>query len=332
MAFFLLKWLTIKVRYKQLTAQFTHDFESLTLEESQILFGQNDKHLKLLKQFFNIEFVFRKQECLIIRDDFNQKDKLINSLSLCIEHIRKTSLLDERDVIYIAQSSKENIESLFESQKQAIGRTLAGKPIYAKTIGQKKFIEALKNSDLVISSGPAGTGKTYLSVVVAVGCLKRNEVNKIVLTRPVVEAGESLGFLPGDLKEKIDPYLRPLYDALYDLLGTEQVDKMIEKGMIEIAPLAYMRGRTFDDAFVILDEAQNTTKTQMLMFLTRMGFNTRMVITGDETQIDLKQASGLAHAKKVLKNIEEIKFIQLTKLDIVRHPLVQKIIESYEKE
>lgn len=314
-----------------MTALFTHSFDSLTLDESQILFGQNDKNLKLLKQFFNLDFVFRQNELIILKDDFNQKDYLIKCIELCLKHIRQTSYLDERDVIYIAQSAKEKIEELFETQKHPIGRSFSGKPIYAKTLGQKTFIDALKKYELVLSSGPAGTGKTYLSVVYAVGCLKRNEINKIVLTRPVVEAGESLGFLPGDLKEKIDPYLRPLYDSLYDLLGTEQVDKMIEKGIIEIAPLAYMRGRTFDDAFVILDEAQNTTKTQMLMFLTRMGFNTRMVITGDESQVDLKQASGLAHAKKVLKDIEDISFVQLSRKDIVRHPLVQKIIESYEK-
>ncbi len=315
-----------------MTALFTHQFESLSLDESQILFGQNDKNLKLLKQFFTIDFVFRKQELMILSDDFNQKDILIHCIDLCLKHIRQTSYLDERDVIYIAQSSKEKIDDLFETQKHPIGRSFSGKPIYAKTLGQKAFIDALKKYELVLSSGPAGTGKTYLSVVYAVGCLKRNEINKIVLTRPVVEAGESLGFLPGDLKEKIDPYLRPLYDSLYDLLGNEQVDKMIEKGIIEIAPLAYMRGRTFDDAFVILDEAQNTTKTQMLMFLTRMGFNTRMVITGDESQVDLKQASGLAHSKKVLRNIEDIAFVQLSRKDIVRHPLVQKIIESYEAE
>lgn len=314
-----------------MTALFTHSFDSLTLDESQILFGQNDKNLKLLKQFFNLDFVFRQNELIILKDEYNQKDYLIKCIELCLKHIRQTSYLDERDVIYIAQSAKEKIEELFETQKHPIGRSFSGKPIYAKTLGQKTFIDALKKYELVLSSGPAGTGKTYLSVVYAVGCLKRNEINKIVLTRPVVEAGESLGFLPGDLKEKIDPYLRPLYDSLYDLLGTEQVDKMIEKGIIEIAPLAYMRGRTFDDAFVILDEAQNTTKTQMLMFLTRMGFNTRMVITGDESQVDLKQASGLAHAKKVLKDIEDISFVQLSRKDIVRHPLVQKIIESYEK-
>ncbi len=315
-----------------MTALNTHHFDNLSLDESQILFGEHDKNLKLLKQFFNIDFVFREQELLIIKDEHQQSDLLIQCFELCIQHIRQSSYLDERDVIYIAQSSKAKITALFESQKYPIGKRFNGKPIYAKTLGQKNFIEALKKYELVLSSGPAGTGKTYLSVVYAVSCLKKNEINKIVLTRPVVEAGESLGFLPGDLKEKIDPYLRPLYDSLYDLLGTEQVDKMIEKGIIEIAPLAYMRGRTFDDAFVILDEAQNTTKTQMLMFLTRMGFNTRMVITGDESQVDLKQASGLAHAKRVLKDIEELKFVQLSRMDIVRHPLVQKIIESYENE
>lgn len=303
------------------------------MEESQILLGNHDQNLNLLKQVFEVEIMVRDQELIVITSDHDLASKVKQTFIYLIQQIRSSSHCDERDVIYLAQCSLKDIQPNFaESRSVAIGRTFTGKPIYAKTLGQTHFIDALKSSELVISSGPAGTGKTYLSVVYAVACLKKGDVKKIVLTRPVVEAGENLGFLPGDLKEKIDPYLRPLYDALNDLLGLEQVDKMIEKGIIEIAPLAYMRGRTFDDAYVILDEAQNTTRTQMLMFLTRMGFRTRMVVTGDETQVDLKQGSGLSHAKKLLKNINEIKFIELTRMDIVRHPLVQKIIESYEKD
>jgi len=316
-----------------MTQNYKFELSALTLEETQMLHGLHDQNLKLLKQTFNQEFILRDNVLQVNTDDNKQAQLIYDSICAFIQHIKQNSSLDERDVIYLSQCVIENAqEQFFKVSNQLIGRTVSGKPIYAKTLGQSRFVDALKDYECVIASGPAGTGKTYLSVVYAVSLLKKAEIKKIILTRPVVEAGENLGFLPGDLKEKIDPYLRPLYDALNDVLGIETVDKMIEKGVIEIAPLAYMRGRTFDDSYVILDEAQNTTKTQMLMFLTRMGFHTRLVVTGDITQIDLKQSSGLAHAKKVLKNIEEIKFIELTKMDIVRHPLVQKIIESYEKD
>lgn len=316
-----------------MTQNYKFELSALTLEETQMLHGLHDQNLKLLRQTFNQEFILRDSVLQVNTDDNKQAQLIYDSICVFIQHIKQNNSLDERDVIYLSQCVIENAqEQFFKVSNQLIGRTVSGKPIYAKTLGQSRFVDALKDYECVIASGPAGTGKTYLSVVYAVSLLKKAEIKKIILTRPVVEAGENLGFLPGDLKEKIDPYLRPLYDALNDVLGIETVDKMIEKGVIEIAPLAYMRGRTFDDAYVILDEAQNTTKTQMLMFLTRMGFHTRLVVTGDITQIDLKQSSGLAHAKKVLKNIEEIKFIELTKMDIVRHPLVQKIIESYEKD
>ena len=309
------------------------ELNHISLSKMQELCGENDRNLKLLKQMFEIDFSIRGLELYILDDQNNLKEKLIDTIHQMISHLNQHAQLDERDVIYIAQCSLNNIEApILDAHKQLIGKTFSNKAIFAKTSGQLRYIEALRNHELIISSGPAGTGKTFLSVVYAVQSLKRNEVQRIVLTRPVVEAGESLGFLPGDLKEKIDPYLRPLYDALHEMLGQEQVDKMIEKGIIEIAPLAYMRGRTFDDAFVILDEAQNTTKKQMLMFLTRMGFRTKMVITGDETQIDLKSASGLAHARRILKDVNGIKFVELSRLDIVRHPLVQKIIERYENE
>lgn len=316
-----------------MTQNYKFEIEALSLEETQLLHGLHDQHLKLLKQAFNQEFILRDNILQVNTHDAKQAQLILDSINAFIRHIKQNQSLDERDVIYLSQCVIENAqEQFFKVSNQLIGRTVSGKPIYAKTLGQSRFIDALKDYECVIASGPAGTGKTYLSVVYAVSLLKKAEIKKIILTRPVVEAGENLGFLPGDLKEKIDPYLRPLYDALNDVLGIETVDKMIEKGVIEIAPLAYMRGRTFDDSYVILDEAQNTTKTQMLMFLTRMGFHTRLVVTGDVTQIDLRQSSGLTHAKKVLKEIPEIKFIELNRMDIVRHPLVQKIIESYEKD
>ena len=309
------------------------DLDPYNLEDSKLLHGFNDQNLRLLKQLFAVDFVIRNHELIVNTPDTQRAEQLKASILALIKHIQINHSLDERDVIYLSHCVMEDAQDqYFKVTNQLIGRTVAGKPIYAKTLGQNRFIEALKAAECVIASGPAGTGKTYLSVVYAVSLLKKGDVKKIILTRPVVEAGENLGFLPGDLKEKIDPYLRPLYDALNDVLGLEAVDKMIEKGIIEIAPLAYMRGRTFDDAFVILDEAQNTTRMQMLMFLTRMGFQSRLVVTGDVTQVDLKQSSGLAHAKKVLKDISEIQFVELSKMDIVRHPLVQKIIESYAKE
>ena len=315
-----------------MTPSKTYTLESLNLNESQWLFGQNDQHLTLLKQVFNCDFVVRDDQLIVLSGSPERQDALYATFKALIQQLRHTSHLDERDVIYLAQCELNNRSVDVHSYSSVVlARTFSGKPIYAKTSGQHQLIEALKASELVLCVGPAGTGKTYLSVIYAVSLLKKGDIKKIILTRPVVEAGENLGFLPGDLKEKIDPYLRPLYDALNDVLGLEQVDKMIEKGIIEIAPLAYMRGRTFDDAFVILDEAQNTTRSQMLMFLTRMGFRTRMVVTGDETQVDLKQSSGLTHAVQTLRNIKELQFVHLTKLDIVRHPLVQKIIEAYEK-
>lgn len=309
------------------------DLIPYSLEDSKLLHGFNDQNLRLLKQLFEVDFVIRNHELIVNSSDLERAEQLKSSILTLIKHIQINHSLDERDVIYLSHCVMEDAQDhYFKVTNILIGRTFTGKPIYAKTLGQNRFIEALKNAECVIASGPAGTGKTYLSVVYAVSLLKKGDIKKIILTRPVVEAGENLGFLPGDLKEKIDPYLRPLYDALNDVLGNEAVDKMIEKDIIEIAPLAYMRGRTFNDAFVILDEAQNTTRMQMLMFLTRMGFQSRLVVTGDVTQVDLKQSSGLAHAKKVLKDIHEIQFVELSKMDIVRHPLVQKIIESYAKE
>lgn len=305
----------------------------MSLEHFKLLCGQTDENLKILKQLYNVNFVFRGDELIVDSEDEVLLDKLQRTIDALIRLVKTNQTIDERDIIYLSQCVSHNqIEDFFKVNNRIIGRTQLGKPIYLKTLGQQSFYDAMQNYDLVFSMGPAGTGKTYLSVVFAVNMLKKGDIKRIILTRPVVEAGESLGYLPGDLKEKIDPYLRPLYDSLHDLLGLEQVNKMIEKGIIEIAPLAYMRGRTLEDACVILDEAQNTTKAQMLMFLTRMGFNTKMIINGDETQVDIKQDSGLKHAKKALKGYKDIHFVFLTNMDIVRNPLVQLIVEAYKKE
>ena len=310
--------------------EYNYTLDILSNDEQRLLLGHHDQHRKLLKQLLDCDFTLRHDTLIVISESNKKADYLHQSIVAMMAHIRLNQHLDERDVIYLTQCVIENVqEDYLKVSNQLIGRTYSGKPIYAKTLGQSRFMDALNRYECVIAIGPAGTGKTYLAVVNAVSLLKKGEIKKIILTRPVVEAGESLGFLPGDLKDKIDPYLRPLYDALNDLLGQEQTEKMMEKGTIEVAPLAYMRGRTFDDAYVILDEAQNTTKGQMLMFLTRMGFKTKMVVTGDISQIDLKQTSGLDHAFNVLNKIDAIKFVQLNRMDIVRHPLVQKIIEAY---
>ena len=263
-------------------------------------------------------------------ENFEEAKKVIFAL---LKLVSKGINISRRDVIYALKLVKEDkLNRIDELYNVKITKTASGKMIYPKTLGQKEYYYALKNNDVVFGIGPAGTGKTYLAVVFAVDALKNNLVKKIVLTRPAVEAGENLGFLPGDLKEKVDPYLRPLYDALHDMLGVEQTERLIEKGVIEIAPLAYMRGRTLEDAYVILDEAQNTTDNQMKMFLTRLGFNSKMIITGDVTQIDLPRGveSGLVRAMDILNNVKGISFIYLTAMDVVRHPVVQRIIERYE--
>lgn len=309
--------------------------EEYPLEWVVKLCGANDKHLDILREAFHCEIAMRDNELRIISDDsmaFYTLEQVVKALFTMMEaHID----VSERDVEYACRLAKLNrLQELSSTYQKAIGKTVNGKLIYPKTIGQRHLFKCMCNSEIVFATGVAGTGKTYLAVVYAVSLLKKGEIKKIILTRPAVEAGENLGFLPGDLKEKVDPYLRPLYDALYDTLGKEQVEKLLEKEVIEIAPLAYMRGRTLDNAFIILDEAQNTTRAQMKMFLTRMGFNSRVVITGDITQIDLirKRDSGLLNAKHLLSGIEGISFVELTSLDVVRNPLVQKIIERYEQE
>jgi phosphate starvation-inducible protein PhoH and related proteins len=299
--------------------------------EAITLFGIQDVNLKRMEEELNVSIVTRGEAVNVSGEEKNVKlveDVLKHLISL----IRKGIAISERDVSYAVQMAKngtlEYIEELYEEE---ITKNVKGKSIRVKTLGQRNYVQAIKNHDLIFGIGPAGTGKTYLAVVMAVNALKNGHVKRIVLTRPAVEAGESLGFLPGDLKEKVDPYLRPLYDALYDVLGVEHTQRLIERGTIEIAPLAYMRGRTLEDAFVILDEAQNTTIAQMKMFLTRLGFGSKMVITGDTSQVDLPKGvkSGLAVAQEILQKINGIAFVYLEQADVVRHPLVGRIIEAY---
>ena len=306
-----------------------------TIDETISVVGHHDKHLKIFEDYYNVEISLRGDQLYLFGDE--KKAEIIRQVLLALVELhRKGKEITERDVLYAIKMNEQHrlgeLESLFDERYKII-KTIQGKTIYAKTFNQKEYYRKIQDNDLVFGIGPAGTGKTYLAVVIGVALLKKNIVRKIILTRPVVEAGENLGFLPGDLKEKVDPYLRPLYDALYDVLGLEQTEKMIERGIIEIAPLAYMRGRTLEDAYIILDEAQKTTKQQMKMFLTRLGFNSKMVVTGDETQIDLPKPvkSGLKHAKEILSDVKGIEFVQFETVDVVRHTLVQKIIESYEK-
>ena len=288
--------------------------------------------MEVLEDHFQVEISLRGDEMSIVgsQQQIEKTKKVIYSL---LKLIVSGVSISRRDVIYAQKLvEKDKLDQLSELYHIKIARTYNGKLIYPKTLGQKSYYYALKNNDVVFGIGPAGTGKTYLAVVFAVAALKNNEVKKIILTRPAVEAGENLGFLPGDLKEKVDPYLRPLYDALYDMLGVEQTEKLMEKGVIEIAPLAYMRGRTLEDAYVILDEAQNTTDNQMKMFLTRLGFRSKMIVTGDISQIDLPRntTSGLIRALDILEGVKGISFIHLSAMDVVRHPVVQRIIERYD--
>jgi phosphate starvation-inducible protein PhoH and related proteins len=305
----------------------------LNMEETSNLFGVNDRHLAILEKNYKVNCLVRGSQLTISGENALQVDECKRTVISAIRLIKNNQQLSERDFYYIIRLVAQNQEKRLEALTSApVARNFAGKLIYPKTWGQKIFVDAISRNDITFAIGPAGTGKTYLAVVYAVACLKNQEFKKIILTRPAVEAGENLGFLPGDLKEKVDPYLRPLYDALHDMLGVEQTTKMLEKGQIEIAPLAYMRGRTLDNAFVILDEAQNTLPSQMKMFLTRMGFKSKIIVTGDITQIDLRrdQHSGLIQAVSLLRSIDEIAFVEMTIADVVRHPLVAKILEKYE--
>ncbi len=304
-----------------------------TIDEINRFQGIGESNIEILEKEFDVQIILRGDE-LIIQNVNENLIKQLESLIISLFNLTTKGLnITSRDVVYAIKMQKEKqLETLAELYNVKVAKTVTGKVIYPKTIGQREYYYALKKNDVVFGLGPAGTGKTYLAVVFAVAALKNNEVKKIILTRPAVEAGESLGFLPGDLKEKVDPYLRPLYDALHDMLGLEQTERLIEKGVIEIAPLAYMRGRTLEDAYVILDEAQNTTDAQMKMFLTRLGFNSKMIVTGDMTQIDLPHGvhSGLKTANYILKGVKGIKFIELSALDVVRHPVVSRIIERYD--
>ena len=303
------------------------------MEHAVSLFGSFDENVKTIEKEYGVNIISRGSELKITGDveNVNKATRAINGL---LTLINKGEALSGQNVRYVISLVNEGAEEkLSEMTGDCICVTAKGKPVKPKTLGQKKYIEAIKNNTITLGAGPAGTGKTYLAVAMAVTAFRAKEVNRIILTRPAVEAGEKLGFLPGDLQQKVDPYLRPLYDALFDMLGAESFQKYQERGSIEVAPLAYMRGRTLDDSFIILDEAQNTTKEQMKMFLTRLGFNSKMVVTGDITQIDLPDGkkSGLTQAMRILKNIPDIAINEFTEKDVVRHRLVQDIIKAYEK-
>ncbi|MGJ7921413.1 PhoH family protein [Neobacillus sp. LXY-4] len=301
--------------------------------EAITLFGNSDSNLKIIEQELQVSIITRG-ESLIITGNADKLDLAAKVIDKLLEVIKKGIAISQRDVSYAVKLVKKGtIEYFGELYEEEISKTAKGKSIRVKTFGQRHYVSSIKENDLVFGIGPAGTGKTFLAVVMAVNALKNGQVKRIILTRPAVEAGESLGFLPGDLKEKVDPYLRPLYDALHEVLGMEHTVRLIERGTIEIAPLAYMRGRTLDDAFVILDEAQNTTHAQMKMFLTRLGFGSKMVITGDRTQVDLPKGvkSGLTEAETILKGIRGMSFVYLEAADVVRHPLVAKIINAYDQ-
>ena len=301
-------------------------------EHARNIFGMFDVYFKKIERAFKVSMVNRDGQLKIIGNENN-----VSMAMDVIEELHKLSLkgnqISEQQVDYSIALRMENLkDSLLSIDDDIICHTINGKPVKPKTIGQKEYVDAIRKNMIVFGLGPAGTGKTYLAMAMAITAFKREEVSRIILTRPAIEAGEKLGFLPGDLQSKVDPYLRPLYDALYQIMGAESFAKNMEKGLIEVAPLAYMRGRTLDNAYIILDEAQNTTPAQMKMFLTRIGFGSKVVITGDRTQKDLSPGttSGLDVALKVLKKVDEIAFINLTSKDVVRHPLVQKIVKAYE--
>ncbi len=299
----------------------------------QNVFGQMDINMKKIERAFNVSIVLRDEQLRISGEEayVDKAEKVINELLSLSE---RGEVITEQNVEYaISLSFKNETEKMAEIDREIICHTVNGKPVKAKTLGQKKYISAIDNNMIVFGIGPAGTGKTYLAMAKAITAFKSNEVNRIILTRPAIEAGEKLGFLPGDLQSKVDPYLRPLYDALYEIMGAEAFLKNMEKGLIEVAPLAYMRGRTLDNAYIVLDEAQNTTPAQMKMFLTRIGFGSKVIVTGDLSQKDLAKdmQSGLEVALKVIKDIEGISVCKLTSEDVVRHPLVQKIVSAYDE-
>ena len=304
------------------------------MEQTVSLFGSFDENIRLIESNYNVKVISRGSE-IKVNGDAENVSKAVRAINGLLTLINRGEALSEQNVRYVLSLVNEgNEDKLCEMTGDCVCITAKGKPIKPKTLGQKKYLECIKNNTITLGAGPAGTGKTYLAVAMAVNAFRAKEVNRIILTRPAVEAGEKLGFLPGDLQQKVDPYLRPLYDALFDMLGAESFQRYQERGSIEVAPLAYMRGRTLDDSFIILDEAQNTTREQMKMFLTRLGFNSKIVVTGDITQIDLPDGkkSGLVEAIKILKGIDDIAINQFTEKDVVRHRLVQDIIKAYEKQ
>lgn len=299
------------------------------------LFGSNERHLKLIEDNLGVIIHARTERVQILGDDKESVELARVTIQALLVLVSRGMLVNTSDVVTaLSMAQNGSIDKFVALYEEEIIKDNSGKPIRVKTLGQKVYADSVKSHDVVFGIGPAGTGKTFLAVTLAVTALKRGQVKRIILTRPAVEAGESLGFLPGDLKEKVDPYLRPVYDALYQILGKEQTTRLMERDIIEIAPLAYMRGRTLDDAFVILDEAQNTTIMQMKMFLTRLGFNSKMIINGDTSQIDLpkKVKSGLIDATEKLKHIKQIDFVHFSASDVVRHPVVAEIINAYEKD
>lgn len=301
-------------------------------EHTRNVFGQFDVYIKKIERTLNVTVIVRDNTMKLI-GDAERVEKAKSVFLNLIELSKRGESITEQNVNYALSLSFDNKESsIVTLNKDIICHTINGKPIKPKTLGQKNYVEQIRDKMIVFGIGPAGTGKTYLAMAMAITAFKNNEVNRIILTRPAIEAGEKLGFLPGDLQSKIDPYLRPLYDALYEIMGADAYLKNMEKGLIEVAPLAYMRGRTLDNSFIVLDEAQNTTPAQMKMFLTRVGFGSKVIITGDLSQKDLPsgQISGLDVALKVLKNIDDIGISMLSNKDVVRHPLVQKIVKAYE--
>lgn len=303
------------------------------MENAVSLFGSFDENIRLIESEFSVTVLNRGSD-LKISGEAENVAKATTAIERLLALINKGEALSDQNVRYVISLVKDGEEDkLMSLSGDCVCITSKGKPVKPKTLGQKKYVEAIRKNTIVLGAGPAGTGKTYLAVAMAVTAFRAKEVNRIILTRPAVEAGEKLGFLPGDLQQKVDPYLRPLYDALFDMLGAEAFARYQERGSIEVAPLAYMRGRTLDDSFIILDEAQNTTREQMKMFLTRLGFNSKMVVTGDVTQIDLPDGkrSGLPDAMRILRNVPDISINTFTEKDVVRHKLVQDIIKAYEK-
>ena len=303
------------------------------MEQAVSLFGSFDANIRLVEQEFGVSVLARGTD-IKVSGEPEAVSRAVKAIDGLLELINRGEQLNEQNVRYVLMLVGEGAEDAIpQLSSDSICVTSKGKPVKPKTLGQKQYVDAIAHNTISVGVGPAGTGKTYLAVAMAVRAFRAKEINRIILTRPAVEAGEKLGFLPGDLQSKVDPYLRPLYDALFDMLGAETYQRYLERGDIEIAPLAYMRGRTLDDSFIILDEAQNTTPEQMKMFLTRLGFNSRMVVTGDVTQIDLpeEKVSGLKDAIRVLEGVEDIAICTLTSSDVVRHALVQKIINAYEK-